>query len=55
MIISLELAVREFLPRSGLDESGGLVHDIWGDRRSQLSFVLYLNEESEKRGTALGT
>ena len=32
-------------PGSGLDKSGKLVKDIFGDRWSQLTFVLYLNDD----------
>mmetsp|Transcript_84132 Transcript_84132/g.260154 ORF Transcript_84132/g.260154 Transcript_84132/m.260154 type:complete len:345 (-) Transcript_84132:57-1091(-) len=34
-------------PGSGLDASGQLVRDVYGDRWSQLTWVLYLNDEFE--------
>jgi hypothetical protein len=34
-------------PGSALDVQGELVHDAWGDRWSQLTFLLYLDGEYE--------
>ena len=31
-------------PGSGLDATGSYVHDLYGDRRSRLTFLIYLND-----------
>ncbi|CAJ1347086.1 unnamed protein product [Effrenium voratum] len=36
---------------SGIDSTGNLVHDIFGDRWSKMSWVLYLNDNFQGGGT----
>ncbi|KAJ3046420.1 hypothetical protein HK097_000874 [Rhizophlyctis rosea] len=38
-------------PQSGIDETGKYVYDLYGDRRSRLTFLVYLNDDFEGGGT----
>ncbi|KAJ3027189.1 hypothetical protein HDV00_011353 [Rhizophlyctis rosea] len=38
-------------PQSGLTSSGEYVYDLYGDRRSRLTFLVYLNDDFEGGGT----
>ena len=38
-------------PGSGLDADGRYVHDAWGDRRSRLTFLVYLTSGFEGGST----